>query len=116
MATERIYQAVLDVAARRQGGGRFQARLDIGAGRGELIKLLRDCFQTRSSAYGCDSAVQRARDFAGFNHSEDCQPSCGPRFRLLGQAGFFPHTVFAPPTLRRPGWRLLEQRSETPIE
>ena len=52
MATERIYQAVLDVAAQRRGSGRFQAHLDIGAGRGELIKLFRDRFQAPSSA--CD--------------------------------------------------------------
>ena len=56
MATERIYHAVLDVAARRQGAGRFQSHLDIGAGRGELIKLFQERFQTQSSA--CDYTDQ----------------------------------------------------------
>ena len=56
MATERIYRTVLDVAAQRQSGGRFQTHLDIGAGRGELIKLFREGFQTQSSA--CDYTDQ----------------------------------------------------------
>ncbi len=52
MSTERIYQAVVQIAADRQGQRPRPTHLDLGAGRGELIARFRARFQTQSTA--CD--------------------------------------------------------------
>jgi SAM-dependent methyltransferase len=52
LSTERIYQTVLREADAFHRARPFRDHLDIGAGRGELIKLFHDRFQTVSRA--CD--------------------------------------------------------------
>lgn len=52
MSTQRIYETVLAVTARRAGGARGSRHLDVGAGTGTLVKLVRERFGTDSSA--CD--------------------------------------------------------------
>lgn len=51
MATERIYQTVVELAAGRAAAP-LRCHLDVGAGAGRLIELFRQRFQTESSA--CD--------------------------------------------------------------
>jgi ubiquinone/menaquinone biosynthesis C-methylase UbiE len=52
MSTERIYQATLRIAAPWHRARPFRRHLDVGAGRGELIRLFRDRFGTEGTA--CD--------------------------------------------------------------
>jgi ubiquinone/menaquinone biosynthesis C-methylase UbiE len=52
VSTERIYAAVLHEAAESHRARPFRDHLDIGAGRGELIRLFRDHFNAASRA--CD--------------------------------------------------------------
>lgn len=58
MSTQNIYTAVIAVAKRRLPSDRIGgAHLDVGAGRGELIRALRDTLPMKSVA--CDVHVQR---------------------------------------------------------
>ena len=56
MSTERIYQAVLDVAAAGPSQGGFQTHLDVGAGSGRLARLFQERFHTVTST--CDYTDQ----------------------------------------------------------
>ena len=56
MSTERIYQAVLSVAAASQTQSRFHTHLDVGAGSGQLARLFQERFSTVTST--CDYTDQ----------------------------------------------------------
>lgn len=56
MSTQNIYAAVLRLAEQRAAVKPFRRHLDVGAGRGELIKLVRERFQVESAA--CDYTDQ----------------------------------------------------------
>lgn len=52
MATERIYQTVVELAAAHAAAAPLKRHLDVGAGAGQLIELFRQRFQTES--FACD--------------------------------------------------------------
>jgi ubiquinone/menaquinone biosynthesis C-methylase UbiE len=52
VATERIYQTVVELAAAHAAAAPLKRHLDVGAGTGRLIELFRQRFQTESAA--CD--------------------------------------------------------------
>jgi len=56
VATERIYQTVVELAAAHAAAAPLRRHLDVGAGTGRLIELFRRRFQTESSA--CDYTSQ----------------------------------------------------------
>ena len=56
VATERIYQTVVEMAAAHAAAVPLRRHLDVGAGNGRLIELFRQRFQTESSA--CDYTSQ----------------------------------------------------------
>ncbi len=62
MSTERIYDAVVEVAARRRPGSSSWSHLDVGAGNGQLVKRFRDHFQARSSACDYTGELMRLPD------------------------------------------------------
>jgi ubiquinone/menaquinone biosynthesis C-methylase UbiE len=74
MATERIYQTVLGMAATYAAAKPLRCHLDVGAGTGRLIELFRQRFQTESSA--CDYTGQLMKlpgqkvDIANLNHEK----------------------------------------------
>lgn len=56
MSTQNIYAAVLRLAGQRAAVRPFRKHLDVGAGTGELIRLMREQFKTDSAA--CDYTDQ----------------------------------------------------------
>ena len=56
MSTQNIYAAVLRLAEPRAAARPFRKHLDVGAGTGELIRLMRDRFKVESAA--CDYTDQ----------------------------------------------------------
>jgi len=100
MSTERIYQAVLDVAAAH--GGQFLRHLDVGAGRGQLIELVRARFQTQSCACDYTDALMKLPgqkvDVANLNHEP--LPYADASFDLLTATEVIEHLEHYRETLR----------------
>jgi SAM-dependent methyltransferase len=59
MSTHNIYTAVLRLAEQRAAVKPFRKHLDVGAGTGELIRLMRERFKVESAA--CDYTAQLMR-------------------------------------------------------
>jgi len=72
VSTEPIYKAVLDLVAGYHAQRPFKTHLDVGSGRGQLIKLVQDRFGVQSSACDyTDTLMQLAGqkvDVANLNH------------------------------------------------
>ena len=83
MSTERIYQAVLQAAAAHSA--KFNQHLDVGAGQGWLIELLRGRFQTQSRACDYTTALMKLPgekvDVVNLNH--EALPYADAHFDLL---------------------------------
>lgn len=100
MSTERIYQAVLGVAAAH--GGTFTRHLDVGAGRGQLIELIRARFQTHSSACDYTDALMKlpGQTVGVVNLNHEPLPYAEASFDLLTATEVIEHLEHYRETLR----------------
>ena len=100
MSTERIYQAVLGVAAAH--GKKFAQHLDVGAGRGQLIELIRSRFASESRACDYTDALMKLPgqrvDVANLNHEPLPYPDAS--FDLLTATEVIEHLEHYRETLR----------------
>lgn len=107
MSTERIYQAVLDAAAAHRD--KFTEHLDVGAGHGRLIELIRARFQTQSRACDYTDALMRLPgqkvDVVNLNHQP--LPYADASFDLLTATEVIEHLEHYRETLRE-FFRVLE--------
>ena len=100
MSTERIYRAVLDVAAAR--GGKFRQHLDVGAGHGRLIELVRSRFDTESRACDYTETLMKlpGQEVDVVNLNRESLPYDGARFDLLTATEVIEHLERYRETLR----------------